>query len=108
MPDSSSPHMTSVLDASDAAPVATSAPGLLGWLAEGTPAARRSLLAASLGWMLDGFDIMLYALVVSALLRDLSISTGIAGLLGSLTLVASGIGGILFGLIADRYGRRPA
>lgn len=86
----------------------SSSPGLFGWLWEGTPAARRSLLAASLGWMLDGFDIMLYALVVSALLRDLSISTGTAGLLGSLTLVASGFGGILFGVIADRFGRRPA
>ena len=86
----------------------TTSTGLLGWLREGTPAARRSLLAASLGWMLDGFDIMLYALVVSALLRDLSISTAVAGLLGSLTLVASGIGGILFGLIADHYGRRRA
>ena len=38
----------------------------------------------------------------------LSISTGVAGLLGSLTLVASGIGGILFGMIADRFGRRRA
>jgi MFS family permease len=85
-----------------------SSPGLFGWLKEGTPAARRSLLAASLGWMLDGFDIMLYALVVSALLRDLAISTGVAGLLGSLTLVASGIGGVLFGVIADRWGRRRA
>jgi MFS family permease len=83
-------------------------PGLLGWLKDGTPAGRRSLLAASLGWMLDGFDIMLYALVVSALLRDLSISTGVAGFLGSLTLVASGLGGVLFGLIADRWGRRRA
>ena len=87
---------------------ATSQFALLGWLEEGTPAARRSLLAASLGWMLDGFDIMLYALVVSALLRDLAISTAVAGMLGSLTLVASGIGGILFGIIADRYGRRRA
>jgi MFS family permease len=87
---------------------ATSSSGVLAWLGEGTPAARRSLLAASLGWMLDGFDIMLYALVVSALLRELSISTGVAGLLGSLTLVASGIGGIVFGIIADRYGRRRA
>lgn len=86
----------------------TSSSGVLTWLGEGTPAARRSLLAASLGWMLDGFDIMLYALVVSALLRELSISTTVAGLLGSLTLVASGIGGIIFGVIADRYGRRRA
>jgi MFS family permease len=87
---------------------AISSPGLLRWLEEGTPAARRSLLAASLGWMLDGFDIMLYALVVSTLLRDLSISTSVAGLLGSLTLVASGIGGVVFGVIADRFGRRRA
>jgi hypothetical protein len=71
--------------------------GLLAWLEEGTPAARRSLLAASLGWMLDGFDIMLYARVVSALLRDLSISAGVAGLLGSLTLVASGLGAFCSG-----------
>jgi len=85
-----------------------SSSALFGWLREGTPAARRSLLAASLGWMLDGFDIMLYALVLSALLRELSISTAVAGILGSLTLVASGIGGILFGIIADRYGRRHA
>src|SRR5687767_10502480 len=58
--------------------------------------------------MLDGFDIMLYALVIGALLRDFSISTATAGLLGSLTLVASGIGGVLFGLVADRFGRRRA
>ena len=82
--------------------------GLLGWLRDGTPAARRTLLAASLGWALDAFDVMLYALVLSALLADVSISTATAGLLGSLTLVASGIGGVLFGTIADRYGRRPA
>jgi MFS family permease len=87
---------------------AATAPGMLGWLSEGTPAARRALLAASLGWALDGFDIMLYALVLSALLQDLSISTATAGLLGSLTLVASGIGGVMFGAIADRFGRRPA
>ena len=80
----------------------------LAWLKEGTPAARRALLGASLGWMLDAFDVMLYALVVSALLQDLSITTTVAGFLGSLTLLASGFGGILFGLIADRYGRRRA
>jgi MFS family permease len=82
--------------------------GPLAWLKEGSPAARRALLGASLGWMLDAFDVMLYALVVSALLQDLSITTTIAGLLGSLTLVASGLGGILFGLVADRVGRRRA
>jgi MFS family permease len=78
------------------------------WLREGTPEARRALLAASLGWALDAFDVMLYSLVLAALIRDLSLSTTTAGLLGSTTLVASGIGGVAFGLIADRSGRRPA
>jgi MFS family permease len=78
------------------------------WLREGTPEARRALLAACLGWALDAFDVMLYALVIAALIRDLSLSTTTAGLLGSVTLVASGIGGVAFGLIADRAGRRPA
>lgn len=82
--------------------------GMVGWLREGTPEARRALLAASLGWALDAFDVMLYALVLAALIRDLSLSTTVAGLLGSVTLVASGIGGVLFGFIADRAGRRPA
>ena len=51
---------------------------------------------------------MLYALVLTALLADLSITTATAGLLGSLTLIASGLGGVLFGALADRIGRRPA
>lgn len=81
---------------------------MLDWFWDAPTAARRSLLAAWLGWGLDAFDVMLYALVLGALIRDLSLSKATAGLLGSLTLVASGIGGVLFGLVADRYGRRPA
>jgi len=81
---------------------------LFGWFRDGTRDARRALLAAGLGWMLDGFDIMLYALVLGAMLQDLSISTRTAGLLGSLTLIASGIGGVFFGAIADRVGRKGA
>ena len=77
------------------------------WLREGTPEARRALLAACLGWALDAFDFMLYALVVAVLIPD-TLSTTTAGLLGSIALVASGIGGVGFGLIADRAGRRPA
>jgi MFS family permease len=58
--------------------------------------------------MLDSFDVMLYALVLAALIADLGMSTATAGLLGSVTLVASAVGGLLFGVIADRYGRTRA
>ena len=73
-----------------------------------SPDARRSLIAAAFGWMLDAFDVMLYALVLSSLIADLGISTRTGGLLGSLTLAASAVGGVLFGVIADRWGRTRA
>jgi MFS family permease len=73
-----------------------------------TSAQHRTLLAAALGWMLDAFDAMLYALVLAHVMRDLGMSKGTAGLLNSLTLLASGIGGVAFGFIADRVGRKRA
>jgi MFS family permease len=82
--------------------------GLFGWLREATPQARRALAAASLGWMLDSFDVMLYALVLVSLMADLGIDKPTAGLLGSVTLIASAAGGIVFGLVADRAGRTVA
>jgi MFS family permease len=73
-----------------------------------TSAQRRTLVAAALGWMLDAFDVMLYALVLAHIMRDLGMSKATAGGLGTLTLLASGIGGVLFGFIADRIGRKRA
>lgn len=75
---------------------------------QATPGQRRTLLAAALGWALDAFDAMLYALVLALLMRDLRMSKTTAGLLGTLTLLASGIGGVLFGFLADRIGRKRA
>lgn len=75
---------------------------------QATPGQRRTLLAAALGWALDAFDTMLYALVLALLMRDLGMSKTTAGLLGTLTLLASGLGGVLFGFLADRIGRKRA
>jgi len=73
-----------------------------------TPGQRRTLLAAALGWALDAFDAMLYSLVLALLMRDLGMSKTTAGFLGTLTLLASGLGGVLFGFLADRIGRKRA
>jgi MFS family permease len=78
------------------------------FLRDSTPDQRRTLLAASLGWMLDSMDVMLYAMVLAQLMRELAIDTATAGLLGSLTLLASAVGGVVFGVIADRVGRTRA
>ena len=76
--------------------------------AETTSAQRKTLLAAALGWALDAFDVMLYVLVLAHISRELHMDKPTAGFLATLTLLASGIGGLLFGSIADRFGRRTA
>ncbi len=79
-----------------------------GWWREAPGDAKRALWAAALGWMLDAFDVMLYALVLTAVMSDLGLSKATAGLIGSVTLVAAAVGGVVFGLVADRYGRTRA
>lgn len=83
---------------------------MLDWWHDADTRARRAFIAASLGWMLDSFDVMLYAMVLAELLRDpvLQLTASAAGQLGSLTLLAAAVGGVAFGVIADRIGRKRA
>src|ERR1700686_2331376 len=78
------------------------------WPRDVTPAERKSLIAGGLGWMLDAMDVMLYSLVLAYLIREFGMDTRTAGFLNSLTLVASAIGGLVFGWVADRIGRTRA
>jgi len=74
-----------------------------------TSAQKRTLIAAALGWGLDGFDVLLYSNVQVHVMEALGIhSKAIAGLPNAFMLLASGIGGVLFGFIADRIGRTKA
>jgi MFS family permease len=82
--------------------------GVFEWPERVDDAQRRSLVAGGLGWLLDAMDVMLYSLVLTHLMRDLGMDKATAGLLNSLTLVASAIGGALFGVLADRVGRTRA
>jgi MFS family permease len=80
----------------------------LEWPAHVTPAQRRSLVAGGLGWALDAMDVMLYSMVLAELMVHLGVSKPQAGFLNSLTLAASAVGGMGFGMIADRVGRTRA
>jgi MFS family permease len=81
---------------------------LLGWWRDGTPEGRRAVTAAGLGWMLDSFDVTLFALVLPAIRVDLGLSTAAGGALGSVALLAAAAGGVGFGWLADRFGRTRA
>jgi MFS family permease len=79
--------------------------GIYGWLAEASPEQKRTLLAASLGWMLDSMDVMLYALVLGEVAREMHLSPAMSGAMMSATLLAAAVGGIAFGWFADYSGR---
>src|SRR5262249_52239708 len=59
-------------------------------------------------WMLDSFDVTLFALVLPALRKDLDLSTAAGGALGSIGLLAAAAGGVGFGWVSDRFGRTRA
>jgi MFS family permease len=76
-----------------------------GWLAEASGEQKRCLLAAFLGYMLDSMDVMLYALVLGQVQREMHLSATMSGAMMSATLVAAALGGVSFGWFADRFGR---
>ena len=73
-----------------------------------SPEARRALIAASLGWMLDAMDVLLYSFVLDRVRASFGIDDRASGLLLAIPLAASAFGGGLFGWIADRRGRVTA
>jgi MFS family permease len=66
---------------------------------------KRTLYACFGGWTLDSFDVNLYSLVIPTLLVTLNFKMGEAGLLATVALLLSAVGGWLTGALADRYGR---
>ena len=75
------------------------------WYRSATGAQKRTLIAAQLGWMLDGMDVMMYAFALTTIQREFGITTALAGLLASVPLLTASVGGGLAGMLADRYGR---
>jgi MFS family permease len=58
--------------------------------------------------MLDAMDFMLYAMAIGQLRTYFGFNDATAGMLGTITLVMSGVGGVVFGYVADRLGRARA
>src|SRR5688572_28131226 len=68
----------------------------------------RVLAAAKFGWMLDAMDFMLYAMAIGQLRTYFGFGDDVAGMLGTVTLLMSGVGGLTFGYVSDRFGRTRA
>jgi MFS family permease len=75
------------------------------WWSELRPGERRTLAAAVGGWSVDAFDFMVYTFVITSLMAAWGMSRAEAGLIATVTLLCSALGGWLAGALSDRVGR---
>jgi MFS family permease len=67
--------------------------------------ARKALAAATIGYAMDGFDLLILGFMLRAISADLHLTPPQAGSLVTWTLIGAVVGGILFGVLSDYYGR---
>ncbi len=67
---------------------------------------RNTFLASFLGWTLDAFDFFIVSFVVSHIADDFKQTVAIVALTITVTLAMRPLGAIIFGILADRFGRR--
>ena len=71
-----------------------------------TAVQRRTFTAAYLGWTLDAFDFFLVVFVVSRVATEFNMSIPTVAFAITVTLMLRPLGALIFGRLADRFGRR--
>ncbi len=66
-----------------------------------------AVIASFLGWTLDAFDFFLMVFMFSAIAKEFHTNVAAVAIASTLTLAARPFGALVFGMLADRYGRRP-
>jgi SHS family lactate transporter-like MFS transporter len=67
---------------------------------------RNSFLAALLGWSMDAFDYFIVVLVYAEIAKDFHVSLTKMAFITTITLIMRPVGALIFGMWADRAGRR--
>ena len=65
----------------------------------------KALAGSAVGYAMDGFDLLILGFMLSAISADLNLTPGQAGSLVTWTLIGAVFGGIVFGMLSDKYGR---
>lgn len=68
---------------------------------------KRKLLGISgLGWMFDAMDVGILSFILAAIAVDWGLTSGQVGLIGSINSIGMMVGAFVFGIMADRVGRK--
>ncbi|HEX2653214.1 MAG TPA: MFS transporter [Xanthobacteraceae bacterium] len=67
--------------------------------------AKKALAASAIGYAMDGFDLLILGFMLAAIRTDLGLTPAEGGSLLTWTLIGAVLGGILFGVLSDYYGR---
>lgn len=65
----------------------------------------KAVIGSSIGYAMDGFDLLILGFMLSLISGDLGLSTGQAGSLVTWTLIGAVVGGFVFGTLSDKFGR---
>jgi len=79
--------------------------GMFGWYGHLRANERRAFWSCKIGYALDAMDTQFLSFVIPALIATWGLSKGEAGLIGTVTLLMSAVGGWLAGILSDRFGR---
>lgn len=78
---------------------------MMQWMRDLNSDERKTMGGCFGGWALDALDVQVYSFVIPTLLTTWNISRGEAGVLGTITLLVSALGGWFAGALSDRFGR---
>jgi putative MFS transporter len=67
---------------------------------------RKLLGVAGFGWLFDAMDVGMLSFIIAALQKDWGLTVEQMGWIGSVNSIGMAVGALLFGLLADRIGRR--
>jgi len=92
-------------DTSNTAPASADDTSLTAFFKDMTVKEKRTFWGCWAGWSLDGMDFMIYPLVLGTLITLWDVDRGTAGIVTTLTILTSSVGGWVGGYFADRIGR---
>lgn len=67
--------------------------------------AYKAVIASTVGYAMDGFDLLILGFILNAVAMGLDLTSSEAGSLVTWTLIGAVVGGLVFGVLSDYYGR---